>query len=250
MLKYKFGIRVVYKYIILHLNYDSMRLTTFILFTLLVSFSGRAQVTPKENQEMGYILTEHDSILNDTIQLPEIIISKGQKMSPEELKQFQILQNRVYKVYPYAKLASERLTALNNGMARLKTSREKKKYFKIVEDYLNNEFEERLKKLSRKQGQILVKLIHRQTGITTYELVKTLKSGFKAFVSNTTANLFDISLKEEYKPYDVNEDYLIETILVRAFESGRLTNQKPANPVNYDDLSSKWQQRAKELNKK
>ncbi|HEY1195795.1 DUF4294 domain-containing protein [Flavobacterium sp.] len=227
-----------------------MRLTTFILFILFISFTSNAQVTPKENQQMGYILTEQDSILNDTIQLPEIIISKGEKMNPEELKQFQILQNRVYKVYPYAKLAAERLTALNNGMARLKTSREKKKYFKIVEDYLNNEFEERLKKLSRKQGQILVKLIHRQTGITTYELIKTLKSGFKAFVSNTTANLFDISLKTEYKPYDVNEDYLIETILVRAFESGRLVNQKSANPVDYDDLSSKWQQRAKELNKK
>lgn len=240
----------MYKYIILHLNYDSMRFTSFILFILFVSFSASAQVTPKENEQMGYILTEQDSILNDTIQLPEIIISKGEKMNPEELKQFQILQNRVYKVYPYAKLASERLTALNSGMARLKTNREKKKYFKIVEDYLNNEFEERLKKLSRKQGQILVKLIHRQTGITTYELIKTLKSGFKAFVSNTTANLFDISLKTEYKPYDVNEDYLIETILVRAFESGRLVNQKSANPVNYDDLSVKWQERAKELKNK
>ena len=239
----------MYKYIILHLNYDSMRLTTF-LFILLVCFSSQAQVTPKENEQMGYILTEKDSILGDTIQLPEIIISKGQKMSPEEMKQFQILQNRVYKVYPYAKLAAERLTALNNGMARLKTSREKKKYFKIVEDYLNNEFEERLKKLSRKQGQILVKLVHRQTGITTYELIKTLKSGFKAFVSNTTANLFDISLKEEYKPYDVNEDYLIETILVRAFESGRLVSQKPANPVDYEDLAEKWQRKAKDLNKK
>jgi len=226
-----------------------MRLTTF-LFILLVCFSSQAQVTPKENEQMGYILTEKDSILGDTIQLPEIIISKGQKMSPEEMKQFQILQNRVYKVYPYAKLAAERLTALNNGMARLKTSREKKKYFKIVEDYLNNEFEERLKKLSRKQGQILVKLVHRQTGITTYELIKTLKSGFKAFVSNTTANLFDISLKEEYKPYDVNEDYLIETILVRAFESGRLVSQKPANPVDYEDLAEKWQRKAKDLNKK
>lgn len=240
----------MYKYIILHLNYDSMRFTSFILFILFVSFSASAQVTPKENEQMGYILTEQDSILNDTIQLPEIIISKGEKMNPEELKQFQILQNRVYKVYPYAKLASERLTALNSGMARFKTNREKKKYFKIVEDYLNNEFEERLKKLSRKQGQILVKLIHRQTGITTYELIKTLKSGFKAFVSNTTANLFDISLKTEYKPYDVNEDYLIETILVQAFESGRLVNQKSANPVNYDDLSVKWQERAKELKNK
>ena len=226
-----------------------MRFTCSILFLLIISFSSIAQVTPKENQEMGYILTEKDSILNDTIQLPEIIVSKGQKLSPEEQKQFQILQNRVYKVYPYAKLASDRLTALNKGMARLNSNREKKKYFKIVEDYLNNEFEDRLKKLSRKQGQILVKLIHRQTGITTYELIKTLKSGFKAFVSNTTANLFDISLKTEYKPYEVNEDYLIETILVRAFESGRLLNQTPANPVNYDNLMEHWEAKAKAVNK-
>ncbi|MCP2029779.1 hypothetical protein L1276_004973 [Flavobacterium sp. HSC-32F16] len=227
-----------------------MRFTGSILFLLLISYTSEAQVTPKENQEMGYILTEQDSILNDTIQLPEIIISKGDKMSAEELKQFQILQNRVYKVYPYAKLAADRLTALNTGMARLKSNREKKKYFKIVEDYLNNEFEERLKKLSRKQGQILVKLVHRQTGKTTYELIKTLKSGFKAFVSNTTANLFDISLKTEYKPYEVNEDYLIETILVRAFESGRLINQPPAAPVNYNKLMTHWEAKAKELNKK
>ncbi|MFD1604298.1 DUF4294 domain-containing protein [Flavobacterium artemisiae] len=222
-----------------------MRFTSFLLFFILIAFTGHAQVTPKENQQMGYILTENDSILSDTVQLPEIIISK-EKLDPEAQKQFLILQNRVYKVYPYAKLAAERLTALNNGMARLKTNREKKKYFKIVEDYLNNEFEERLKKLSRKQGQILVKLIHRQTGITTYELIKTLKSGFKAFVSNTTANLFDISLKTEYNPYNVNEDYLIETILIRAFESGRLVSQKPANTINYNELMTHWEEKAKE----
>ena len=226
-----------------------MRFTTCILCFFLISLAANAQITPKDNSEMGYTLTENDSILNDTIELPEIIISK-EKLDPETQKQFMILQNRVYRVYPYARLAAERLTTLNNGMARLKTNREKKKYFKIVEDYLNNEFEARLKKLSRKQGQILVKLIHRQTGITAYELVKTLKSGFKAFVSNTTANMFDISLKKEYKPYDVNEDYLIETILVRAFESGRLYNQKPAQPVNYDDLANHWEQLAKTLNKK
>jgi len=226
-----------------------MRFTSFVLFFILISATSQAQVTPKENQEMGYILTEQDSILNDTIQLPEIIISK-EKLDPEAQKQFLILQNRVYKVYPYARLAADRLTALNRGMARLKTNREKKKYFKIVEDYLNNEFEERLKKLSRRQGQILVKLIHRQTGITTYELIRTLKSGFKAFVSNTTANLFDISLKTEYKPFEVNEDYLIETILVRAFESGRLSNQKAANPVNYDELMIRWEEKAKASSKK
>jgi hypothetical protein len=226
-----------------------MRFTTCILFFLLISVAVKAQVTPKGNSEMGYTLTENDSILNDTIELPEILISK-EKLDPESQKQFLILQNRVYKTYPYAKLAADRLTALNNGMARLKTNREKKKYFKIVEDYLNNEFEDRLKKLSRKQGQILVKLVHRQTGKTTYELIRTLKSGFKAFVSNTTASMFNISLKKEYQPYEVNEDYAIETILVRAFESGRLINQKTANPVNYNDLATHWEEKAQTTDKK
>ena len=77
---------------------------------------------------MGYVLTENDTILNDTILLPEIIIHK-EKLDPEGKKQFLILQNRVYKTYPYAKLASERLTALNRGMSNLKTSKEKKKYY-------------------------------------------------------------------------------------------------------------------------
>jgi hypothetical protein len=88
--------------------------------------------------------------------------------------------SRVYITYPYAKLASERLTLLNKGMTRLSTNREKE-VFQDSGKLLNNEFEANLKKLSRSQGRILVKLIHRQTGTTTYELVKTLKSGWKAF---------------------------------------------------------------------
>lgn len=226
-----------------------MKFITYLFCFFLVSFIGHAQIEKNNPQQMGYVLTEKDSILNDTIQLPEIIISK-EKLDPEAQKQFLILQNRVYKTYPFARLASDRLVALNKGMARLSSNREKKKYFKIVEDYLNNEFEGKLKKLSRKQGQILVKLIHRQTGTTTFELVKTLKSGWKAFWANTTANVFDISLKTEYAPYEVNEDYLIETILIRAFESGRLQYQAPAHPVDYNDLSERWQEKAKELKAK
>jgi hypothetical protein len=224
-----------------------MKIIGFLLFSILISISVEAQVVQKDTIKMGYVLTENDTILNDTIQLEEIIISK-EKLDPEAKKQFLLLRNRVYKTYPYAKLASERLTILNRGMASLKTNREKKKYFKIVEGYLSNEFESTLKKLSRKQGQILVKLIHRQTGTTTYELVRTLKSGWKAFWSNATARMFDINLKTPYAPYEVNEDYLIETILVRAFNSGRLINQPPANPIDYDDLNNFWLAKAAKTN--
>ena len=224
-----------------------MKIIQLFFFLLSTTIYVNAQVTQKDTAKMGYVLSENDTILNDTIQLPEIVIHK-EKLDPEAKKQFLILQNRVYKTYPYAKLASERLTNLNKGMASFHTNKEKKKYFKIVEDYLSNEFESKLKKLSRKQGQILVKLIHRQTGTTTYELVKNLKSGWKAFWSNTAASMFDINLKTKYSPYEVNEDYLIETILVRAFESGRLQNQKPATPVDYDSLTDSWLSKVQKTN--
>ena len=225
-----------------------MKIVNALLFFLFISISVNAQLNKDDSSPMGYVLTEKDSILNDTIHLGELVIFKG-KLDMESQKQFDLLRNRVYKTYPYAKLASERLTALNRGMNSLASNRDKKKYFKIIEDYLNNEFEARLKKLSRKQGQILIKLIHRQTGITTYELVRNLKSGWTAFWSNTTARMFDLNLKTPYAPYQVNEDYLIETILVRGFESGRLINQPPAKPVDYDNLSSFWLNKAIELAK-
>ena len=225
-----------------------MKLIKFLILFLFVSISVDAQVIPQDTTKMGYELSDDDSILNDTIQLPEILIYK-EKMDPEARKQFLMLQSRVYKTYPYAKLAAERLTTLNNGMANLKTNKEKKRYFKIVEGYLSNEFEAKLKKLSRKQGQILVKLIHRQTGTTTYELVKNLKSGWKAFWSNTAASMFDINLKTKYTPFDVNEDYLIETILIRAFDSGRLQNQNPAILVDYNNLTDSWQSKVVTIKK-
>ena len=216
-----------------------MKLFKILIFLFLMSLSAYAQEPKNNDVPMGYVLTEADSIFGDTIVLPELVV-EAHKMSAEDKKQFLLLQKRVYATYPYARIAAERLTSLNNGMQKFTKKRDQKRYFKIVEDYLSNEFEARLKKLSRKQGQILVKLIDRQTGTTTYELIKNLKSGFKAFVSNTTAGMFNIDLKMQYKPFEVNEDYLIETILVRGFESGRLRKQEAAIPIDYDKLDEAW----------
>jgi hypothetical protein len=211
---------------------------TFLLF-FVFSFSGLAQNVKRDSivaKETD--LDESDSI-PETILLDEVVVS-NHKLDYESRKEFLILQNRVYKVYPYAKVAAERLSLLDKNMSKLKSNKEKKKYFKIVEDYIENEFTDQLKKLSRKQGQILVKLIYRQTGRTTFDLIKDYKSGWKAFWSNNTAKVFDIDIKSKYAPYDVNEDYLIETILVRAFESGRLPKQQAATPIDINDLDTFW----------
>lgn len=216
-----------------------MKLYKILFLCFLISLSVHAQEPKNDNIPMGYVLTEADSIFGDTIVLPELVI-ETHKMSDEDKKQFLLLQKRVYATYPYARIAAERLTSLNRGMQKFTNNKDKKKYFKIVEDYLSNEFEARLKKLSKKQGQILVKLIDRQTGTTTYELIRNLKSGWKAFWSNTTANMFNIDLKMKYQPFLVNEDYLIETILVRGFESGRLRKQEAAQPIDYEKLDEAW----------
>lgn len=197
----------------------------------------------------------YSQVTNDTIgtqvqdtsvvfktQMEEMFIGKD-KAYMEEMDRIKKIQRRVMKVYPYAKLAAENLKILNANMAKLKTEREKKKYFKIVENYLENEFEDRLKKFSRKEGQVLVKLIHRQTGETTFKLVKDLKSGWKAFWSNNTARLFDINLKEEYNPMNELDDFYIEGMLIKAFKEGKLQRQDPAKPIDLAELSATWKER-------
>ncbi|MGC4041338.1 MAG: DUF4294 domain-containing protein [Flavobacterium sp.] len=221
-----------------------MRKLIYFLLFFCVSFFANAQVAKDSIVKKEVVEDETDTI----VPLEEVVVYK-QKWSAAEKKEFQLLQNRVYKVYPFARVAAERLTLMNKNLDKLKTNKEKKKYFKIVEDYMENEFTAQLKKLSRKQGQILVKLIHRQTGFTTFELIKDYKSGWKAFWSNNTAKLFDINLKSKYSPYEVNEDFLIETILDRAFTRGRLVPQKPANPVDIDELADYWEKKAQELKK-
>ncbi len=106
-----------------------------------------------------------------------------------------------------------------------------------------------MKKLSRKEGQILVKLIYRQTGRSTFTLIKDLKSGWKAFWSNNTAKLFDIDLKTEFNPFVDTEDFLIESILITAFNEGRLQRQPPAIPINYSDLHKTWKAKIEQSKK-
>ena len=156
------------------------------------------------------------------IGLDEVVVYQPIKLNSfEEMKKYMLLRRRVLKVYPYAQLASERFTTLKERLDRIDKRRQKKRYAKRIEKYLEGEFSEELKKLTRKEGQILVKLIHRETGITPHTLVKTYRNGLRAAVYQFTAKLFDIDLKTEYDPSNVQEDMWIEDILLRSGKTMR-----------------------------
>lgn len=224
-----------------------MRISIIILL-LVFSFSGLAQDTiPKsEEGEIEYYIIQGDTIPRSAIDLNEVIVFKPLKFSSkEERRRYLILRRKTRKVYPYAKLAADRLVALNNRLDSITSKSGKKRYTKIIHKYLENEFSSELKKLTRTEGQILIKLIHRQTGETAFELVKRLRSGWKAFWYNTTASAFDISLKREYDPVGIEEDYLIEDILQRSFQSGILEGKDSVLDFEYWDLSDKWKSKEK-----
>lgn len=226
-----------------------MRLTSYMKKEILVgllllfTFLGWAQIKeqPLDSVAEKMIIVEGDSLFRSSIDLDEVYLFGKLEFPDYQTKlRYYILRRKTLKVYPYAKLAAERLVELNDSIAKIKRRSKRKKYTKKVQKYIEDEFSEELKKLTRTEGQILVKLIHRQTGTTAFHLVKELRSGWRAFWYSTTAKMFKITLKEEFDPENVHEDYIIEDVLQRAFASYRLDRQKSVLDYDYATLNDKW----------
>jgi hypothetical protein len=206
-----------------------------LLFLLFFSLTTLSQVKDTIPLPEKYILIKVGDTL--TIDLDEVkLLPKTKFKQKEDINYYYWFRKKVFKAYPYAVLASKRLDTLNARLLRIKSKRSKKKYIKIVQRYLEGEFTEQLKSMTRTEGRILIKLIYRQTGKTTFNQIKELRSGWNAFWYNTTANFFKMSLKSEYHPESVNEDYLIEDVLQRAFIQERLVEQKPKLEINLDKM--------------
>lgn len=126
------------------------------------------------------------------------------------------LRHNVYKVYPYAVIAADVLKDVDVYLARMDSKKERKAYLKTVEKDLNARFKGELTDLTITQGQILVKLINRQTGKNCFGIIKELKGGFSAVVWQSVALLFSNNLKKEYDPEERDKD--IE-LVVRELEA-------------------------------
>src|SRR5690606_25157780 len=141
----------------------------FLFFPILLD--AQIGVGAKDSISEGFFIFEGDSI--PTVELNEIVVlNKLNFGNNEDRMRYLILRRKVFKVYPYATLAADRLEHLNRRLALLEKNGDKRRYTRMIQKYIEGEFTEELKKLTRTEGQILVKLVHRQTGITTFNLVK------------------------------------------------------------------------------
>lgn len=212
-----------------------MMKNAIVLFLFLLSLTTSSQVKDSIPLSEKYILIKIGDTL--TIDLDEVkLLPKTKFKSKEDINYYYWFRKKVFKAYPFAILASKRLDTLNVRLSKIKGNRNKKKYIKIIQRYLEGEFTDQLKSMTRTEGRILIKLIHRQTGKTTFDQIKELRSGWRAFWYNTTANLFKMSLKSEYHPETINEDFLIEDILQRAFIKEILIEQEPKLKIDLDKM--------------
>jgi hypothetical protein len=140
-------------------------------------------------------------------------------------RNYYLLTKKVRRVYPFVREAALRMDSVNMALEGIDRRRKRRKYTKQYQKYLEEKFEPELRKLTRSEGQILSKLIYRETGLPVYEIIKTYRNGFSARFWSMTAWWYDIDLKRPYDPVNDPEDQLIENILIRKFISGQL---KPA----------------------
>lgn len=213
----------------------------YCCFVLLVASAAAQEGNTADSIQKEYVKLSGETHFSTSIPLKEVVVFADMKFqSKKEIYRYLLLKRRTLKVYPYAKLAADKLSVLNDSLAQIKSNRKKRRYTKEMQQYIEGAFSDELKKLTRSEGQILIKLIHRQTGVSAYDLVKELRNGWRAFWYSTTARMFKITMKEEFHPDLIQEDYLIEDILQRAFSEDRLEYQAAALNYDFAKLYNKW----------
>lgn len=186
-----------------------MRLFFILLVSLFIanhSFAQNDDIDPDKLKVLRVMVMDGDTFY--VYSFDEFVLKEFE--SDEERKKYLKLVRDLKKVMPYAKLAAFRLQMMEDNLNQITSKKERKKYTKEMEAAIKEEFMETLKNFNVSQGKLLLKLIHRETGKTTFEILKKYRGSATTFYWGTLAKFYDASIKVEFDPI---EDYHIEYII-------------------------------------
>ncbi len=184
-------------------------LSVVTVLYLLSSTNGYAQ---NEKSSVSDLIVINGDTMSH-FDLPEVIVIPAYPFtSKKQKRRYGRLAKKLKKVYPYAKMANDALKKITLEVDSIDNKRVAKKYIKQVDKELQARYGKELKKLTISEGRLLIKLIDRETGSTSYELVKELRGSFSAFMWQSLARLFGENLKVDYNPKE--EDKMIEHIVL------------------------------------
>ena len=176
-----------------------MKTRLFFLFSTLTIFLFHAYAQ-NATDKYDTITLPRMVIGDDTLEqiVYEPVIIYANRLEKANLPDWQMRYLRI--VYPYALRTARVAKKVDEELAQMDKKRDKKKYLNDCEKVLREQFENTLKNLTRKQGQMLILLINRETGRTVYDLLSDYRSGFKAFWWNVIGKMYDLDMKAVYEP--------------------------------------------------
>jgi len=184
-----------------------LKLFGLLLFTLLHTIGLEAQdTTQRKTRLVRYEVVDGDTF--PVYAFDEFILKDLN--DPEAYKKYLRLVRNIKKTLPYAKLAAFRLQMMEDNLNQLKTKRAREKYMKQTEKAVKEDFMHDMKNLSRTQGVLLMKLIYRETGQTTYEILRKYSGNASTLFWQSMAMVYGADVKITYDPV---EDYQIEHII-------------------------------------
>ncbi len=173
-----------------------------ILLTLTLAFNLIIQA--QKIKIFPGVVVDRDTIAS--IQLNDIyILAFKEGTSKKEIRRKTRLFRNVLKVYPYARSAANILEEYDKMLAGL-PEKEQKTLMKEAERKIKKQYTKEIERLTFSQGIILLKLVDRETGKTTYRIVDELRGAFTAFFYQTIARLFKYNLKENYDPNGADKE--------------------------------------------
>jgi hypothetical protein len=165
------------------------------------------------------------NVERDGEKLPEIeikevtILGKRPLFEGFQFWRYERLVYNVKKVYPYALIVREKFKNVNATLEKMPDEKDRRNYLKEVEKQVFHDYEGDMRQMTISQGKILIKLIDRETNITSFDLIRQYRGKISASFWQGIARIFGTNLKEEYDPFV--DDLLIENI-ISEIESGRL----------------------------
>jgi len=191
----------------------------FVLFCFLQGTLKAQQAKPVpltlgKNDTIKTYMTLDSGQFMPWIVIPDVrIVDTRIFKSQADYDNYKRLRYNVLKVLPYARFAGERYRQLQRDLALTSDRHKQKELIKACETQIKDLFNREIKEMTISQGEVLIKLIDRETGNTSFAMVKELKGGFSAFLLQSAARIFGHDLTETYDP-DEQKD--IEAILRQA----------------------------------
>jgi hypothetical protein len=181
-----------------------------LLFFCTIPLYSSAQIETEIGTIYQCVVIDGDTV--PVVNLDLVSISSPREFKNErQRRRWNVLIKRVNKVYPYAKAAGDLMHEYEDELAKLETKKDRKEYLKLAEADLKAQFEGDITDMTISEGIILIKLIDRETGDCSYELISELRGSFSAFMWQSLARLFGHNLKSEYD--GEGDDAAIEEIV-------------------------------------